>query len=55
METDGNKYSIREYGETERLPYDKADYMRMSVAEKVPCYPFDDKGTDSRKAGTAWN
>lgn len=55
VETDGNKYSIREYGETERLPYDKADYMRMSVAEKVPCYPFDDKGTDSRKAGTAWN
>lgn len=37
---------IREYGETERLPYDKADYMRMSVAEKVRCYPFDDKGTD---------
>lgn len=30
-----------------RLPSDKADYMRMSVAEKVRCYPFDDKGTDA--------
>lgn len=30
-----------------RLPSDKADYMRMSVAEKIRCYPFDDKGTDS--------
>lgn len=38
---------IREYGETVRLPADKADYMRMSVAEKVRCYPFDDKGTDA--------
>lgn len=37
---------IREYGETVRLPYDKADYMRMSVDEKVRCYPFDDKGID---------
>lgn len=38
---------IREYGETVRLPSDKADYMRMNVAEKVRCYPFDDKGTDA--------
>lgn len=38
---------IRKYGETVRLPYDKADYMRMSVAEKVRCYPFDDKGKDA--------
>ena len=30
-----------------RLPSDKTAYMRMSVAEKVRCYPFDDKGTDS--------
>lgn len=37
---------IREYGETVRLPSDKADYMRMSVAEKVRCYLFDNKGTD---------
>ena len=28
---------IREYGETVRLPSDKADYMRMSVDEKVRC------------------
>lgn len=38
---------IREYGETVRLPSDKDDYMRMSVAEKVRCYPLDDKGTDA--------
>ena len=38
---------IREYGETVRLPSDKSDYMRMSVDEKVRCYPFDDKGTDA--------
>ena len=37
---------VREYGEKVRLPSDKADYMRMSVAEKVRCYPFDNKGTD---------
>lgn len=37
---------IRKYGETVRLPSDKDDYMRMSVDEKVRCYPFDDKGTD---------
>lgn len=39
--------NIREYGEMVRLPSDRADYMRMSVAEKIRCYPFDDKGTDS--------
>ena len=38
---------IRLYGETVKLPSDKAYYMRMSVAEKVRCYPFDDKGTDA--------
>ena len=38
---------IREYGAKVRLPSDKADYMRMSVDEKVRCYPFDDKGTDA--------
>ena len=37
---------VREYGEKVRLPSDKADYMRMSVDEKVRCYPFDDKRTD---------
>lgn len=30
-----------------KLPDNKVDYMRMSVAEKVRCYPFDDKGTDA--------
>lgn len=29
-----------------KLPSDKTEYMRMDVAEKVRCYPFDDKGTD---------
>lgn len=29
-----------------KLPSNKADYMRMSVAEKVHCYGFDTKGTD---------
>lgn len=38
---------IRKYGKTLRLPSDKDDYMRMSVAEKVRCYPLDDKGTDA--------
>ena len=37
---------IRKSGETTRLLSDKADYMRMSVAEKVRCYPLDDKGRD---------
>ena len=30
-----------------KLRANKADYMRMSVAEKVFCYPFDTKGTES--------
>lgn len=29
-----------------KLPSNKADYMRRSLAEKVCCYPFDTKGTD---------
>ena len=33
--------------EAVELPSNKADYMRMSVAEKVRCYQFDTKGTDS--------
>ena len=47
VETGLQNDDIREYGETVRLPSDKADYMRMSVDEKVRCYPFDDKGTDT--------
>lgn len=30
-----------------KLPVNKADYIRMSVAEKVCCYPFDAKGIES--------
>lgn len=30
-----------------KLPANKADYMRMSVAEKVFCYTFDAKGIES--------
>ena len=30
-----------------KLPANKADYMKMSVAEKVFCYPFDANGTES--------
>ena len=47
VEPDLQNDDIREYGETVRLPSDKDDYMKMSVAEKVRCYPFDDKGTDA--------
>lgn len=47
VETGLQNDDIREYGETVRLPSDKADYMRMSVAEKVRCYPFDERGTDA--------
>lgn len=32
---------------TMRLPSDKTEYIRMNVAEKVRCYPFDDMGTDA--------
>lgn len=42
MESD----EVKESGEIIKLPDNKADYTRMSVAEKVRCYPFDDKGTD---------
>ena len=38
---------VHKFGETMKLPSDKTEYMRMDVAEKVRCYPFDDKGTDA--------
>lgn len=38
---------VHKSDETMRLPSDKTEYMRMNVAEKVRCYPFDDKGTDA--------
>lgn len=46
-ETDLVQYNVREHKEEAKLPSNKADYMRMSVAEKVRCYPFDTKGTDA--------
>ena len=38
---------VHKFGEIMKLPSDKREYMRMNVAEKVRCYPFDDKGTDA--------
>lgn len=38
---------IYKSGETMKLSSDKTEYMRMNVAEKVRCYPFDEKGTDA--------
>lgn len=46
VETGLQNDDIWEYGEKVRLSSDKADYMRMSVAEKVRCYLFDNKVTD---------
>ena len=46
FESDLVQDNIREHEEKD-LPSNKADYVRMSVAEKVCCYPFDTKGTDS--------
>ena len=46
-ETDLVQDDVREYKEEAKLPSNKADYMRMSVAEKVRCYSFDTKGTDA--------
>jgi len=37
---------IAEIPNVPKLPANKADYMRMSEAEKVRCYGFDTKGTD---------
>ena len=38
---------VHMFGKIMKLPSDKTEYMRMDVAEKVRCYPFDDKGTDA--------
>ena len=43
MESD----EVQESGEIIKLPDNESDYMRMSVAEKVRCYPFDNKGIDT--------
>ena len=44
---DLENHEIQKSGDTMKLPSDKTEYMRMDVAEKVRCYPFDDKGTDA--------
>lgn len=46
-ESDLAQDDVQEHKEEAKLPSNKADYMRMSVAEKVRCYPFDTRGTDS--------
>lgn len=38
---------VQESGKIIKIPDNKADYIRMSVAEKVRCYPLDDKGIDT--------
>ena len=44
-EPDLRKGDIPKYEEAKSAS-NKADYMRMSVAEKVRCYPFDEKRTE---------
>lgn len=46
-ESDLAQDDVQQHKEEAKLPPNKADYMRMSVAEKVCCYRFDTKGTDS--------
>ncbi len=38
---------VQEHKEEAKLPLNKAEYMKMSVAEKVRCYPFDTRGIDA--------
>ncbi len=47
VEPDLKQDDFQKYEEMVRLPSNKDEYMGMSVAEKVRCYPFDDKGTDA--------
>lgn len=47
VESDLKQDDFQEYEEMVRLPSNKDEYMGMSVAEKVRCYPFDTEGTDS--------
>ncbi len=46
-ESDLVQDAVQVHKEEAKLPSNKADYMRMSVAEKVRCYPFDTRGTAS--------
>ena len=47
VEPDLKQDDFPEYEEMVRLPSNKDEYMGMSVAEKVRCYPFDTEGTGS--------
>lgn len=47
LETDLEHNYTSEEAEMSCLPQNKADYMRMTVAEKVACYPFDAMGTEA--------
>ena len=40
-ESDLVQDDVQEHKEETKLPLNKAEYMKMSVAEKVCCYPFD--------------
>ena len=46
-ESDLAQDDVQEHKEEVKLPLNKAEYMKMSVAEKVRCYPFDTRGTDA--------
>lgn len=46
-ESDLVQDDVQEHKDEARLPSNKADYMRMSVAEKIRCYPFDTRGADA--------
>ena len=47
VEPDLKQDDFQKYEEMVRLPSNKDEYMGMSVAEKVRCYPFDTEGTAS--------
>lgn len=46
-ESDLVQDGVQKYKKEVGLPSNKADYMRMSVDEKVRCYPFDTRGIDA--------
>lgn len=46
-EADLAQDDVQEHKDEAKLPSNKAEYMKMSVAEKVRCYPFDTRGTEA--------
>ena len=46
-ESDLVQDDVQEHKEETKLPLNKAEYMKMSVDEKVRCYPFDTRGIDA--------